>query len=264
MTSPADVAKLLQDALDTQPTIVCQPNDDNLLALKEKLLDVLQAISYNRADGFHQVVGVIQTELAYMADHNGTAFPIPKHLGLWNDKIAKDAKVVEMNNAEATHKACSEDYRIWKMAVDGCKKLICTMAEEAHVKELKDGTTVFRTVFVHDLLENRDKNSTGLYALDIVALRSNMLFLYKNAASMPDYILAMEEAQKKAKRAEHPILDIKLTMYAATYMLQSGDYKKETDEWEGRNASKKYLDQMEAGLPGCVLQGHQPPKHGYH
>ena len=49
----------------------------------------------------------------------------------------------------------------------------------------------------------------------------------------------MEEAQKKAKRAELPILDIELAMYAATSVLQSGDYKKETDKWEGRNASKK-------------------------
>jgi hypothetical protein len=58
MTSPADVAKLLQNALDNQPTIIGQPNDDNLLALKEKLLDILQTISYDRADGFHHVIGV--------------------------------------------------------------------------------------------------------------------------------------------------------------------------------------------------------------
>jgi hypothetical protein len=37
MTPPAEVAKLLQDALDTQPTIISQPNYENLLALKEIL-----------------------------------------------------------------------------------------------------------------------------------------------------------------------------------------------------------------------------------
>ncbi len=46
MSSPSDVLKLLQDALDAQPTIVGQPNDDDLLALKEKLLNVLQTITY--------------------------------------------------------------------------------------------------------------------------------------------------------------------------------------------------------------------------
>jgi hypothetical protein len=39
-----------------------------------------------------------------------------------------------------------------------------------------------------------------------------MLLLYKNAASMPDLILTMEEAQKKAKHTELSILNIKLAM----------------------------------------------------
>jgi hypothetical protein len=129
MTSPADVMKLLQDALDTQPTIISQPNDDNLLALKEKLLDILQIISYDRADMFHHVMGVMQTESAYMADHTSAAFPIPKRLGLWDDKIAKDATVVEMKKAKAIHKACSKDYEIWKTAENGCKKLIRVAVE---------------------------------------------------------------------------------------------------------------------------------------
>ena len=55
-----------------------------------------------------------------------------------------------------------------------------------------------------------------------VALRTNILLLYKNAANMTDFILRMEEAKKKVKRAELPILDIDLAMYAATSVLQSG------------------------------------------
>jgi hypothetical protein len=107
------------------------------------------------------------------------------------------------------------------------------------INELKDGTMFFHKVNSRELLEHLKKNSTGLHALDIVALRTNMLLLYKNSASMPDFILAMEKAQKKAKQAELPILDIELAMYAATSVLQSGDYKKETNEWKGYNANKK-------------------------
>ena len=143
MSSPSDVVKLLQDALDTQPTIVGQPNDEDLLALKEKLLDVLQTITYDRADGIHHVVGIIQADTAYKADHNGDSFPIPQRLGLWDDKIAKDATVVELKKSEAIHKACAEDYGIWKAAKDGCKKLIRATVKEVHINELKDGTTVF-------------------------------------------------------------------------------------------------------------------------
>jgi hypothetical protein len=146
MSSPLDVVKLLQDTLDTQPTIVGQPNDDNLLALKEKLLSVLQTISYDRADGVHHVVSVIQSDTAYKADHNGVAFPIPKCLGLWDDKIAKDATVVELKKAKAIHKARAEDYGIWKAAKDGCKKLIHAAVKEVYINELKDSTTFFHKV----------------------------------------------------------------------------------------------------------------------
>jgi hypothetical protein len=66
-----------------------------------------------------------------------------------------------------------------------------------------------------------------------------MLLLYRNAVSMPDFILAMEEVQKKAKHAELPILDFELAIYAATSALQSGNYKKETNQQEGQNAAMK-------------------------
>jgi hypothetical protein len=62
-----------------------------------------------RADGLHHVVGVIQMESSYMANHNGIAFAIPKRPGLWDDKITKDRTVVEMKKAKAIHKACSKD-----------------------------------------------------------------------------------------------------------------------------------------------------------
>jgi hypothetical protein len=94
-----------RDALNTQPTIVGQPNNNNLLALKEKLLNVLQTITYNRVDGVHHVIGVIHSETAYKADHNRVSFPIPQCLGLWDDKISKDATVVGIKKAETIHKA---------------------------------------------------------------------------------------------------------------------------------------------------------------
>ncbi len=104
-----------------------------------------------------------------MADHNGIVFPIPKCLGLWDDKITKDVTLVEMTKAKAIHKACSKDYKIWKTAEDGCKKLIRAAVEEVYINKLKDGTMFFHRVFVCDLLEHLDKNSTDLHALNIAA-----------------------------------------------------------------------------------------------
>jgi hypothetical protein len=87
-------------------------------------------------------------------DHNVDSFPIQQRLSLWDDKIAKDATVVELKKAEAIHKACAEDYGIWKVTKDGCKKLIRTAVEEVYINELKlkDGTTFFHKVNAQDLV----------------------------------------------------------------------------------------------------------------
>jgi hypothetical protein len=129
------------------------------------------------------------------------------------------------------------------------------VVEEVYINELNDGTTFFHKVNARDLVEHLEKNSTGLHALDIVVLRTNMLLLYKNVASMPDFILTMEEAQKKAKRAELTILDIELAMYATTSVLQSGANKKETDEWEGRNANKKTWTEWKQAYLAAYARG---------
>ena len=79
-------------------------------------------------------------------DHNVDSFPIQQRLSLWDDKIAKDATVVELKKAEAIHKACAEDYGIWKVTKDG--------VEEVYINELKlkDGTTFFHKVNAQDLV----------------------------------------------------------------------------------------------------------------
>jgi hypothetical protein len=174
------------------------------------LLDVLQIISYDRADELHHVVGVMQTESAYMADHKGNAFPIPKRLGLWDDKIAKDATVVKMKKAKAIHKAPAKDYKIWKTAGDGCKKLICATVKELYINKLKDGTTFFYKVFARDLLEHLKKNSTGLQALDIVTLRSNMLLLYKTTKRL-QVCLTSSLPWKKRRRKQSAQSSLSLT-----------------------------------------------------
>ncbi len=133
------------------------------------------------------------------------------------DRQRCDCGVIEKSQSHA--QGLSQDCGLWKAAEDGCKKLIRAAVEEVYINKLKDGTTFFHKVKARDLLKHLEKNSTGLHALDIVALCTNMLLLYKNAASMPDFILTMEEAQKKAKRAELPILDIELAMYAASSVL---------------------------------------------
>ena len=72
---------------------------------------------------------------------------------------------------------------------------------------------------------------------------------------MPELIPTIEEAQKKVKRVKLPILDIELAMYVATSVLQSGDYKKETDKWEGWDAHKKTWTKWKQAYLAANAQG---------
>jgi hypothetical protein len=120
---------------------------------------------------------------------------------------------------------------------NGCRKFIRGVVEEVWIKELKDPDTYFHNMPSCDLLDHLKKNALGLHVIDISTLRTKMISYYENAASMPDYILIMEEAIQKAKQAGLPIDDKELVAMALVSLLQSGHFRTETDNWEGRVAS---------------------------
>jgi hypothetical protein len=56
---------------------------------------------------------------------------------------------------------------------------------------------------------------------------------------IPQYIIMLEEAQKKAKRAGMPIADIKLVMMASAAVLAAQHFPHEVDNWEGLPANSR-------------------------
>ena len=55
--------------------------------------------------------------------------------------------------------------------------------------------------------------------------------LFSNAEEIPQYINAMEAAQKKSKQAKLVIHDEYMHAVALKPLLQSGEYETETQEW---------------------------------
>ncbi len=100
--------------------------------------------------------------------------------------------------------------------------------EEVYINKLKDGTTFFHKVYACDLLEHLKKNSTGLHALDIVALCLNMLLLYKKCCKHawlhPGQGRSTEESD--AHRAPHPwhqIGHVRRHLHSPIRQLQEGN-----------------------------------------
>ena len=78
-----------------------------------------------------------------------------------------------------------------------------------------------------------DANSGGLHAFDMLTLRTNMHGYYAQANGIPQYIIMLEEAQKKAKRVGMPIADIELVMMASVAVLAAMHFPCEVDDGKG-------------------------------
>ena len=56
---------------------------------------------------------------------------------------------------------------------------------------------------------------------------------YAEADGIPQFIVMMEDAQKKAKRANMPIADVELVMMTSAAVLAAQHFPREVDDWEG-------------------------------
>jgi hypothetical protein len=81
-----------------------------------------------------------------------------------------------------------------------------------------------------------DANSGGVHAVNMITLRTNMIQYYVQAEGIPQYIIMMEDAQKKAKRAGILIADVVLVMMASAAVLAAQHFPREVTDWEGRPA----------------------------
>jgi hypothetical protein len=82
-------------------------------------------------------------------------------------------------------------------------------------------------------------NSIGLHALDMISLCTDMMQYYVQADDIPQFIIMMEDAPKKVKRAGMPIADAKLVMMALAAVLAAKHFPREVDNWEGLPATSR-------------------------
>ena len=148
-------------------------------------------------------------------------------------KIADDATTVVQVRAETAHQARLDDYASYKAAKRGVAKFLRDVVDEIWYNGLKDADTFYTEVSAIDIMALLDANSGGLHAVDMISLRTNMMQYYVQADGIPQFIVMMEDAQKKAKRAGMPIADVELVMMASAAVLAAQHFPRKVDDWEG-------------------------------
>jgi hypothetical protein len=231
--TPEAITLLFREAREAFPPLEGKPSDDDLTTIRETLLPILMEIPYDQLGGIHSLTGILTDPGRYAADHGGSPFVRPSRLPLYDKNIPDDASTVVRVRGEAAHRARLDDYASYEAAERGAAKFLLATVDETWYADLKDADTFYTKVFAIDIMAFLDANSGGLHAVDMLTLRTNMHGYYAQADGIPQYIIMLEEAQKKAKRAGMPIADIELVMMASAAVLAARHFPREVDDWEG-------------------------------
>jgi hypothetical protein len=177
---------------------------------------------------------VILAEAAkYKANHGGAKFIRPSCLPPYDKNIAKNATTVVPVCTKATHKSRLDDYASYKTAKRGVAKFLHDVVDKIWYNDLKDAKAFYTKVTALEIMAHLDANSGGLHAIDMISLCSNMTQYYVQADGIPQFIVMMEDAQKKMKRAGMPIADVELVMMVLAAVLTAQHFPHEVDDWEG-------------------------------
>ena len=95
-----------------------------------------------------------------------------------------------------------------------------TVVDETWYKELEDPDTFYTEVTAINILENLTEFCAGLHTVDAVDIPQLMKELYKDSDGVPQFINAMEAAQRRSKRAKLVINDDYLHAVALKSLLQ--------------------------------------------
>ncbi len=90
-----------------------------------------------------------------------------------------------------------------------------------------------------DIITLLNSNSGGLHALNMIALHTNMSQYYVQVDGIPQFIVLMENTQKKTKCAGMPIANVELVMMALVVVLVSQHFPSKVDNWEGLPANTR-------------------------
>ena len=105
------------------------------------------------------------------------------------------------------------------------------VVDETWYKELEDPDTLYTNITALKLLDHFTEFCSGLHTVNAVDIPQVMKTLFSDAEGIPQFIKAMEAAQRKSKRAKLVIHDKYMHDVALKLLLRSGEYETETREW---------------------------------
>ena len=201
-TKSAELTLAIQKATEGFTVIVDRPTDNDLIEIRQLLIPVLMKTTYNELILQHNISGVILPAKRYEQINKKGAYAMPPVIPLYDDKIDKDATRLEINHAEGKHEARRNDRQLYKTADNACRSFIVTVVDKTWYKELKDPDTFYTKVTAIKFLEHLTEFCARFRTVDAVDIPQLMKELYMDSDGVPQFINAVEAAQRKSKRVK--------------------------------------------------------------
>ena len=221
-TKPAELTIHIQKAMEGFTVIVGRPTDNDLIEIRQLLVPILMKTTYDELTLQHNLAGVILPTELYEQIYKKGAYAIPPVIPLYDDNIDKDSTRLEINRAEVKHEARRNDRQLYETVDNACCLFIMTVVDETWCKKLEYPDTFYTKVTEIKLLEHLTEFCAGLHTVNAVDITQLMKEIYKDSDGVPQFINAMEAAQRKSKRAKLVINDEYLHAISLKSLLQSG------------------------------------------
>ena len=127
----------------------------------------------------HNISVVILPSERYEHIYKKGDYVIPPFIALYDEKIEKDATIIELHRAEGKHKARRNNRQIYKMDDNACRTFIIAMVDETWYKELEDPDTFYKKGTALKILDHITEFCAGLHTVDTVGIPQLMKSLYK-------------------------------------------------------------------------------------
>jgi hypothetical protein len=202
---PNAITLLFKEARDAFPPFEGKPTDNNLLLIRETLLPILMEIPYDQLGETPFPHGPPHGSRRVCCQPGIATFVRPIHLPAYNGSIANNATMVVCVCVKSAHKARLNEYTSYKAAKRGAAKFLLKTVDEVWYNDLKDANIFYTKVLALEIMTFLDANSGGLHAIDMISLHTNMHQYYVQVDDIPQYIIMLEDAQKKASERACPL-----------------------------------------------------------
>ena len=166
-------------------------------------------------------------------------FPKPTKPAVYDETIPNNAMNCFQAKAEAVHKEIIADYLLFATTERETRDFILAVIEDTWVRKLREPITFYITVSPFELISHLQTICGGLHALNVLDLQNEIQHYHLDMEGIPEYINALEDAQKQSKRAVKQITAENLLLIVSNVMLASERFPRAEESWEDLTKNEK-------------------------